>query len=247
MPFAADTLYGFGLLLLRTTGLFITAPVLSARTVPVRIRLALALAASAAIFTGAGSPRATVPGNLFQLASGIAGETACGLLAGLAARWVLEAAAAAGHLIGLPMGLGFGSMIDPASGTESNVLGEMLLTLSQAGAVALGIHREAIGWLARSARAFPPGNDLGLAALAARAVSQGTSAAALAVRLAFPVLAAVTLGHAVFGGIGRTAPQLNLGNIGFSLVVLAGGLALYLVAPAAAEVVARSAVALFED
>jgi flagellar biosynthetic protein FliR len=44
-------------------------------------------------------------------------------------------------------------------------------------------------------------------------------------------------------GIGRTAQQLNLGTVGFSIAILAGGGALYLVAPGAAEMAARAAVA----
>jgi flagellar biosynthetic protein FliR len=44
-------------------------------------------------------------------------------------------------------------------------------------------------------------------------------------------------------GVGRTAQQLNLGTLGFSVAVVAGGGAFYLVAPAAAELAARAAVA----
>jgi flagellar biosynthetic protein FliR len=245
MPFALDSAYGFGLVLLRTAGLFVSAPILSARTVPVRIRLSMALLVSLAVFTGAGSPHVTPPTELFPLAAAALRETAFGLLGGLAARWVLEAAAGAGQLAGLPMGIGFGSLIEPNSGIESSAIGELLLVLAQASAVAMGIHREAIAWLAHSARAFPPGTELALAPLAARAIGEGTASIALAIRLAFPVLAAVTFGNVAFGFLGRTAPQLNLSSVGFSVAVLAGGLALYLVAPAMADLTARAAVAVF--
>jgi flagellar biosynthetic protein FliR len=98
-------------------------------------------------------------------------------------------------------------------------------------------------WLARSAAAFPPGGPLGMRDLAIRMVWEGTGAAALAVRLAFPVMAAVMVGHLVLGVLGRTAPQLGLGTFGFALGILAGGGAFYLVAPAAAELAARAAIA----
>jgi flagellar biosynthesis protein FliR len=237
--------YGFALVLLRTAGLFLSAPVLSARVVPPRARLALALVASLAIYTGSGSPRVAPPESLLGLAATAAVETAFGLVAGLAARWVLEAAVAAGHVIGLSMGLGFGSLVDPSSGGESSPVSQFLMISAQAGAVAFGIHREALAWLARSSVVWPPGGRLVLTDLALRAVGQATVCAALAVRVAFPVLAAVLLGHAVVGVIGRTAPQFNLSTVGFSMAVLAGGLALYLVAPGAADLVARQAAAAF--
>jgi flagellar biosynthetic protein FliR len=175
----------------------------------------------------------------------VASETALGLLAGLGARAVLQAALAAGQIVAQAVGMGFGAMVDPTSGAESNGVSELLHITAQAAAVALGLHREAIAWLARSTAAFPPGGDLGLAELATRVVWQTTGAAAIAVRLAFPILAAVSFGHFVMAVTGRMAPQLNLNNLGFSISVLAGGAAFYLLAPAIADAVARMATASF--
>lgn len=237
--------FGYLLVLLRTAGLLMSAPILGARNVPVRIRLALSLVLAMAVFTGAGSPAVALPAGVGGLLLGVVAESAMGLLAGLSARWVLDSALAAGQVIGISMGIGFAALVDPTSGSQSNAPGEMLLTLAQLSALALGIHREAIGWLARSVRIWPPGVDLPLHALASHAVGQAVLGATLAVRIAFPVLAAVILGHATVGVLGRAAPQLSLASIGFSVAILAGGGALYLVVPQAAEMVARSAVAAF--
>jgi flagellar biosynthetic protein FliR len=243
MDLPVASAWACGLLLFRTAGLFVTAPVLSARVVPARMRIALAVLIAWAAWTGAGAPSAAPPEHLGSLAAAAAAETALGLLAGLAARFVLQAALAAGHLASMSMGLGFGSLLDPTSGAESNSVGELVYIAAQAGAVALGIHREAVVWLARSAIAFPPGADLSLRELMLKVIWESTGAAALGARLAFPMLSAVLLGHVVMAGVGRTAQQLNLGTIGFSIAIVAGGGALYLVAPAAAEMAARAAVA----
>jgi flagellar biosynthetic protein FliR len=243
MTFPLASAWAFALLLFRAAGLFVTAPIISARTVPARVRLGLAVLIAWAAWTGAGSPDAAPPPHMGALAAGAALETGLGMLAGLAARFVLQAALAAGHLMSLSMGMGYGAMLDPASGAESNAAAELIYTVAQAGAVALGIHREAVIWMARSAVAFPPGADLSLRELAAKVVWESTGSAALGARLAFPVLGAVLLGHIVMAGVGRTAQQLNLGTIGFSIAILAGGGALYLVAPVAAEMAARAALA----
>jgi flagellar biosynthetic protein FliR len=235
--------WGFALVLLRTAGLLVTVPVLGARVVPARIRLSLAVVLSLAVFTGAGAPSVAPPEGIPGLFLGAAGETAMGLLAGLAARLVLEAAIAAGQLVGISMGIGFAALVDPTSGAESSAPGEMILTLAQIGALALGIHREAIAWLARSVRLWPPGGPLPLEMLAGHALGQAVFGATLAVRIAFPVLAAVIVAYVVTGVLTRSAPQLALGSIGFSVAILAGGGALYLVVPHAAELVARSTVA----
>jgi flagellar biosynthetic protein FliR len=238
--------FAFGLVLLRTAGLCMTAPILAARVVPARIRLALALALAFAVWTGAGAPAVAPPATLAGLAGASAMETATGLLAGLAARFALEAALAAGQLAGLSAGLGFSALVDPATGAESTAVSQTLFVTAQGVAVALGAHTEAVAWLARSAIRWPPGTAADLPELAARLVGQSAVSVALAVRLAFPVMAAVMLGHVTMGLLSRMAPQLNLGNVGFSIAILAGGFALYLAAPAAAELAARAAVAAFQ-
>lgn len=245
MDLSLDSAWGFGLVLMRTLGLFLTAPIIAARVVPSRIRLALGVAVAAAVWSGAGAPRLAPPGTLFGLAAAVGAETALGAVAGFTARLVLDAALAAGNLMSLSAGMGFGALMDPMSGSESNAVAELLAATAQGAAVALGLHREAVVWLVRSAAAFPPGGPLGLRDLAVRVISEGAGAAALSVRLAFPVLAAVMVGHLVLGVLGRTAPQLGLGTFGFALGILAGGGAFYLVAPAAAELAARAAIAAF--
>jgi len=246
MDASLATAWGFGLLLFRTAGLCLTAPLLGARVVPARVRMALALTLTFAVFAGAGARPVPVPGSLLGLAGPALVETVLGLLGGLAARWTLDAALAAGHLAGLSAGLGFAALIDPTSGAESNGLSQYLFAGAQAVALSLGIHREAVGWLARAAVAWPPGGAVELGPLLARAAGHAVLSVALSVRLAFPVLAAVLLGHACMGVMSRMAPQLNLSNIGFSIAILAGGLGLYLAAPGIAEVAARAAVAAFQ-
>ncbi len=237
--------WGFGLVLTRTLGLFLTAPILSARVVPMRIRVAAALGTAVAVWSAAGAPAVSAPEGVWPLMAGVAGETALGALAGFSARAILDAGLAAGQLMSLSAGLGFGSLLDPNSGAESNSVSELLSVTAQGAALAAGLHREAIAWLARSTLLIPPGSGGGLRELATRAIWDATGAAALAVRIAFPVLAAVMVGHLILGVLSREASQLGLGNVGFTISVMAGGGAFYLVAPGAAEIVARTAVAVF--
>jgi flagellar biosynthetic protein FliR len=237
--------YGFALMLVRTTALCSTAPVLGAKVVPARVRLSIAVAVALAVYIGAGAPTVEPPPGLFGLAAAAASESAIGLLAGLASRWLLDAALAAGHAAGLAAGLGFSAVLDPITGADSSAVSQTIFTTAQGFAVALGVHREAIAWLARATVTFPLGTSVDLPSLAVRTVGFGLVSIALSARLAFPVMAAVLLGHAVMGVMGRMAPQLSLRSVGFSIAILAGGWALYLSAPAAAELAARAALEAF--
>lgn len=233
-------LFGFGLVLWRASAMLVAAPIWSARMVPARVRLAIAFWASFAAYSGAGAPVVAIPSELGGLAALAAGELAIGLAAALAARMVLEAAYAAGQTAALSLGLGFGALIDPSSGAESTVLGQLLSVLTLATAVGLGVHREALVWLARSLEASPPGGALELQTLLQGVITHAVYAVVLTIRLAYPLVAAATMGHIILGLMARTAPQLNLSTIGFSVAILCGGGALYLTAPELARLCAQA-------
>jgi flagellar biosynthetic protein FliR len=241
MPAAYPMLAGFLLVLLRCGALFMVAPLFGLKTVPARVRVGLTAAVSLAVFTGIGMPPFVRWTDTEALVGAAFSETAIGLCGGLAARMAIEAATAAGHLISTSMGLNYGSSLDPIHGAESNAISSLMSFLALGVAVAAGIHREAIAWLCRSLIETPPGAGVDLPHLCAGVVAESARSAALAVRLAFPVMAAVTFANIAFGLLGRVAPQINLQSIGFGLAIFAGGGALYFVAPGAAEMAAHTA------
>jgi flagellar biosynthetic protein FliR len=234
--------YGFLLALFRFGGLFMAAPLFGARQVPARIRLGLALAVAFAAYAAAGAPAVSVPESILGLVFQSGGEAALGLAAGLASRFALDALMAAGQVAGLSMGLGYGAVVDPTNGVESAAVGQLLNALALGTAATMGVHREAIAWGAASLRALPPGAAISLTLILQGAARQALFSVALGARLVFPILGATTLGHVVLGLLGRSANQLNLSSVGFAVSILAGGGALYLLAPSLAEVAAQAAV-----
>jgi flagellar biosynthetic protein FliR len=232
---------GFMLVLVRCTSLFMMAPIFSAKTIPALVRLGFAVPVAVAVFLGAGSPVFAGWDRLPQLIPAIALEVILGLGAGLSARFAIEAASGAGSAIALGMGISFGSVLDPLHGAESTAIGDLLAFLTMAAALVAGLHRDAVVWLCRSIKETPPGSDFAVSVIATRVVADGAASIAFAVRLAFPVLAAVTLGHLGLGLLNRAAPQLNISNVGFTIALLAGGAAFYLVAPSAALLAAQVA------
>ncbi len=242
----APWLFGFLLVLFRCGALFTVAPVFGFRMMPARIRMAIALAVSFAVFAGAGYPRFEAWTNVSHLVGAAALETLLGLSIGTCARVALEAAMTAGHLAALSMGLGFGAVLDPQSGAESTSIAEFLGFLALGALVAAGGHREALAWLCRSLIAIPPGAAaLDARSLVTSVVHASLTGLSLSVRLAYPVMAAVLVGQVVLGVLGRTAPQLNISSIGFSITILVGGGVLYATAPLIGEAAARSAIAAF--
>ncbi len=216
-------------------------PLYGLPAIAMRIRMAAALSVSTVVFIGAGAPGFAAWAEADRVFLAAITETFLGLAVGMVARLVLDAATAAGSAIGSCMSLSMGATYDPVHGTDSPAVAQVLSLAALGFAVAAGIHREAIAWLCRSVQDIPPGAAYAFEPLAARVVGQGAEAMALAIRLAYPVLSAVTIGHLTLGLLNRTIPQMGIANIGFALALLAGMGALYLAAPAAARIVAEAA------
>ena len=241
------TLFGFVLVLFRCSAMCSMAPLFGMRALPRRLRIGVAVPISFAAFAGAGFPAFSPTGGagLSALLGAAAVETLLGLVAGLCARFAIDAAEAGGQVISVAMGLSYGSVIDPINGANSTAIAELMSMFALAAMVAAGVHREAIAWLCRSLITIPPGTPFALTPLCAAVVTHAIGAVALAVRMAYPVLVAVVFGHVSLGVISRTVPQLSINSIGFSVTILTGGGALYMMAPHIAQLAARTAAAAF--
>jgi flagellar biosynthetic protein FliR len=237
MELPLSSLFSLGLIWLRCGGVCVAAPIFGARVIPTRVRVALALWLGMSVFL-ATRPITAVPTNAWTLASLALQETLLGLMVGWVARLALDTARIAGQLAADSMGLGFGAMLEPLSGADSNAVGEWFGLLATATAMAMGLHREMLVWLVESVGRYPPGHPFPWDSLGHALMTHVFGGIQLAVRLALPLLAASLTGHVLMGVLGRVSPQLNLGNIGFAFALLAGGSALFWLGP---DVLARSA------
>ncbi len=240
-----NLMLGFFLVLTRVSALMGTAPVLSSKSIPVRIKAALAFAISFLAFSASGAPGIAVPSDFGALAGLVISEMAVGLAAGLSSRLVLDAAQFGGQTASSAMGIGFGQMINPNSGAESSTVGELYGALALSVALALGIHTEAIRWIVHSLREVPPGGSVDVLTLCSAMVRQVIFAVTLAIRVAYPLFAASLFGYAVLGLLGKASPQLSLSNLGFGVSIMCGGGALYIVAPDGARICAQAALTVF--
>ena len=230
------------LIFLRCAGICFTAPIIGSKAVSTSIRIVTAIMLAMAVYAGQSVTAFNPPASLGGLTAIALTETAIGVFAGLTARMTLDMAMVAGQVAGFPMGLGFSAMADPFNGVPSTSLGRLYTMAALAFAVTLGLHREAALWLYQSTSQWPPGSEIDFAAMLPTMLETICNSIAMGVRLSFPVPASVTFGHITLGIVGKSAPQLNLGSVGFSIAILCGGAALYISVNPAAEIAAQMAV-----
>ena len=227
------------LAMIRPGAAFLAAPVFGAASVPVQLRLVIALAVGVPAVAASGM---TLPPDGIVSVAGILmiiGEVVIGLAIGFVLQMGMAAALLGGEAISNAMGLGFASMVDPLSGASSTVVGQFLSMLATALFLAANGHLLLIEIIVDSYQALPPGNAYPSFNAIGGIIRFGSLMFAAGLTIALPVGFVLILVQMIMGVIGRSAPAMNLFAVGLPATLLAGVVLLGMATPAMAEAIAR--------
>jgi len=214
----------------RIAALVSAAPVIGTRSVPVRVKLALAIALTVALAPLAPPMPALDPLSVAGVLI-TAQQLLTGLAMGFAVRLVMVVLEIAGQQIAQLMGLGFASLTDPQSGVQTPMVSQFYVLLATLVFLGLDGHLMVFRILAESFTSLPVGlagvSGNGLWTLAGQA-GWVFSAGLL---LALPAIAAMLVVNLAFGVMARSAPQLNIFVIGFPVSMLFGLFVIFFTLP----------------
>jgi flagellar biosynthesis protein FliR len=216
--------------MVRIGAAFITAPVFSAVSVPLPVRVTLAGAIGVLVVNTAAI---TPPAEIFALSTflAIAAEALIGLALGFVLQIAFAAPLIASEVIGMGMGLGFANAIDPNSGASTPALGQFLSLLLTVLFLAIDGHLVLVDLVVRSYQAMPPGAWLAPEQLMAIVLFGGYAFLA-GLLLALPVGFLLLCLNVVIGMLSRAAPALNLFAIGIPASLAMGLIGIVVALPA---------------
>jgi flagellar biosynthetic protein FliR len=216
---------------LRALALFSSLPVLGTRTVPARVRVALAgfiaLAAQASMPEPPAVPLDSPVAFMLVLQ-----QLVVGLALGFAVRIVFAAVEFAGEVIGLQMGLNFAGFFDPVTASQGTATGRFLGTTIAWLFVVGGGHLLVIAVLVQSFQVFPVGPEPFAFLRSAQPQRWGAEVFSMGLWIALPLIAMLLMVNLVLGVISRVAPQINVFSVGFPVTLGVGLLGLLLTLPA---------------
>ena len=206
---------------LRILALFTSAPVLSQRSVPVRVKVALAFVIT--VCAQASLP----PMPVIALDSSVAvlvvvQQVLIGLTLGFAARIVFAAIEFAGEIVGLQMGLNFAGFFDPATMGQTTAMSRFYGTIAVLLFVVINGHLLLIAAVCRSFEAFPVGPEPFAFLRAVAPHTWGAQVFQLGLWIALPMIAMLLFVNLVLGVISRVSQQMNIFAIGFPITVSVG-------------------------
>jgi flagellar biosynthesis protein FliR len=147
---------------------------------------------------------------------------------------LFAAVSAAGALLDTLIGFSFGALVDPVSGTNSSVLGQLYSLVGVAIFIAINGDAWVIQGLYRTYELVPLVDAPSVASMVGGVQEAFSGIFVAALEIAAPVVIAVTLTDAAFGVVSRVVPQLNVFAVGFPAKVTVGLLVLGVSLPFAA-------------
>lgn len=206
----------------RISAMFMVMTVTGARFVSGRIRLYLSLAVTLAVMPAIPAVPSQIallsfPGFMITFE-----QLVIGLAMGMVTQFMVQTFVMLGQILGMQSSLGFASMVDPANGQNTPLLGQLFMFLATMFFLATDGHLKMIQLVVYSFKSLPIGSGvltatdfrelalwLGLMFKTALSMSLSGIIALLTVNLSFGVMT-------------RAAPQLNIFSLGFAFALMVG-------------------------
>lgn len=215
---------------IRVLALFSALPVLGQRTVPARVRIALAfLIVLAAQPSLPPMPLAALDSGLgFML---IAQQVVIGLTIGFAVRIVFAAVEFAGEVIGLQMGLNFAGFFDPVTASQATATSRFFGTTVAWLFIVINGHLLIVMAVIQSFTAFPVSPEPFAFLRTLQPQVWGAEVFKIGLWIALPLVGMLLFVNLVLGVISRVAQQMNVFAIGFPITLGVGLLGILLTLP----------------
>ena len=221
-----ELLPAFALVLMRLTGVMLTAPVFSATAIPVRIKALIVATISLVVFPLVRADMTNLPTTLLGTAMAGGAELLVGLTIGLAVNLLFVALQLGGQLIGQQMGLGLARVFNPTLHAETGILSTFYVLVGTALLLAMNGHHLIISGILDSFKALPPMSVTAQPELLSTVRGLLVGCYVLALKLAVPTLVILFLVSLMMGFLGKTVPQMNILVVGFPLRIGVGLMAL---------------------
>jgi len=227
----------FLLVLVRVTAFFVTVPFFSYRTIPQQVRITLAFVLSWMMYYTIDVEPFVVNGEYLML---IIKEALIGVLLGLVGYMVMSAVQIAGSFIDFQAGFAIANIIDPQTGAQSPLIGQLFNTIAILVLVAIDGHHLILDGIFYSYEFMPMNQvfpNFGDKNLIEFIVKTFVAVFGISFQMAAPVVATIFLVDLALGITARTVPQLNIFVVGFAIKIAVTFIVLFIMMAVMVDVI----------
>lgn len=237
--YGSEKIQIFVLLMMRTGGLMVTAPIFSHRSIPKRLTISMTLGLTIVLmplFMDAALPQVQ---NLTGLLILCAKEIFIGLIFGLLFTIIFLGVKLAGSIVGYQIGFAMVNVMDPESSSQVSIISEFWYLIAVLVFLMLNGHHIIITGLFQSFQVLPLGLTAPSGSIGEWFMKYSMFTFVLALKFAAPVIMTVFLIEVSMGILARTMPQMNIFIVGFPLKIFTGLLMISMSLPVFAYVLKK--------
>src|SRR5262245_15770478 len=204
-------------------------PGLGELSMPVRVRLTVALVLAAVLLPLHRDAYALDLRSFGPLLAMLGEEMFIGAVLGLTVRLLIASLQVAGSVVAQQLGLGFVTAVDPTQGQQNVLVGNFLTLLGVTLIFATDLHHLVIAALDDSYTLFQPGEMPLIGDVAALTTRTVAAAFKIGVQISAPFVVFGLLFNVGLGVLSRLMPQMQVYFVGMPLSIIIGFLILLLV------------------
>ena len=213
----------FLLVLTRVSAIFLIAPFLGSRNIPVVIRVCASVAMTFVLFPIVLSQGViNLPDTLIGYAFVVFTELLVGWIIGFAASLTFSAIHMAGQLLDMQVGFGVVNVLDPTTGQQVPIIGSFKYNLAIIIFVVTNGHHLLLTGLFESFKLVPIFGAVFNPSLTEIMVNLVWGIFTVAIKISIPVLVAIILTDVALGVLARTMPQMNIFVVGIPAKIMVG-------------------------
>ncbi len=221
----------FALVLIRTASVLFFSPIYSQTSMPLMIKIGLALVISFAIFPTISSSQLVLPDNMINFILLVFKELAIGFLIGYVAHLAFAAFVMGGGLISTEMGLTMAELVDPLTGGRVSPIAQLLQIVALILFFAINGHHWLINALVLSYKTVPITGVIDLGFSMSKIINLFNGLFMSAIKIAAPIMIVLGLVVVVSGFLARSTPEINIFLIIFPSKILIGFILLTIMFP----------------
>jgi flagellar biosynthesis protein FliR len=236
-----DTILVFLLMLIRITGMLVSAPMFSQSAIPMQVQVGVAIALSVVLFPVYAAQAVMPAKDLWQFSIIAGQEFIIGALLGFVATLVFTAVQMAGNHLSTQMSLAISQVLDPSTQQQTPILGQFYFIMAILLFLSLNIHHGLIVALGASFDAIPvAGEFIGAGLLSGRITQLGSAMFSLSIMLIMPVLGIMLVKEIAMAFMAKIMPQMNIFMVAIPLKIVVGMLLVYTTLPFTMDVLGNA-------
>jgi len=212
----------FLLVMVRFSGLMVSAPMLGSSNLPVAAKVGLSFFGALLITPTLPMLEVGLPDEPISFALLAIGELIIGLLVGFVVGLIFAAVQVGGQIMDLQTGFGMMNVFNPALESQFPIFGFFLFILAVLYMVVTNLHHLMIVGFVHTFEVIPIGGFMARPELLWEITRWGDAMFLDGLIIAAPVAAAMMLAYVTMGLIGRVIPQIQLFVVGFPLTIATG-------------------------